>query len=382
MHLLPDLALGGGQSVVLELVRNQDRARFDVLVAYLDQPADLASAFSEGGAEPIWVDRRRRGPVRATAWLARTLRREGVDVLHVHSGPDRKYGQAAALLARVPVVAHLHSPWNHRGYFPPPGAGRARRILSRVKGWARDAVERRTVLRYVAAGDQVRDFHLPFAHAPILTVANGVALEPFCEDPSTAKRVRKELGVDEVAPLLVSVGRLVDGKGHPAMLSMLRHVDATLLLIGDGPHRDDLQALARQEGVDDRVRFLGDRRDVPVLLQAADVFVFASETEGLPMSVLEAMASAKPVVSFALPALAGVVTDGVTGHLVATGDRGAWVRRVNELVGDPAAARAMGEKARADVASRFDGRSMARAVETVYDDVLACLAAGNGKKTS
>lgn len=358
--------------MVLQLVRHRDRERFDILVAFLDEPADLVDAFSEAGAMPVCIGRHVRGPVRTIARLALLLREEQIDLLHVHSGPDRKYGHMAALVTATPVVGHLHSPWNHRGPFPPPGAGSARRSLAAAKAWARDGVERRAVRAYVSAGEEVRHFHLPFAHVPVTTVTNGIALEPFALDRATARQdVASRLGLAGDETVLISVGRLVPGKGHPAMLSMLKDVPGTLLLVGGGPDQAALEAHAVREGVSERVRFLGDRTDVAELLAASDVFVFASETEGLPMSVLEAMAAAIPVVSFALPALAAVVADGVTGYLVPVGDRHAWTARVRQLAGDPKAARVMGERGRVLVATRFDGRAMAARLDAVYEGVLA-----------
>jgi glycosyltransferase involved in cell wall biosynthesis len=123
-------------------------------------------------------------------------------------------------------------------------------------------------------------------------------------------------------------------------------------------------------GVDDRVVFTGDCADVVTLLHAADAFVLASESEGLPLAVLEAMAAGVPLISYELPCLSRELVDGVSARLVAIGDSEALAAAVRELLADKDLRDSLAAEAGRLVAARFDSRVMSRRVVCVYDEVL------------
>lgn len=376
LQLLPDLAQGGGQQVVLQLVAAVDRDRFVPVVAALAGPDALAEAFAHAGAPPIFVQDGGRGTLRASVRLARLVRGLDVELIHVHSGPDRKVGQLAALIAGVPVVGHLHSPWAHLRPMHAEGAHYPIRLWSRAKAAGRRWIEDRVVRQYIAAGPEVAAFHAGLLKAPIATVSNGVELARFTPaTPRLRRQTRAVLGLPVDEQLIVCVGRLARGKGQAELIEALGDVpDARLLLLGDGDQRTVLEELTNQRGLTGRVHFLGNRDDVASVLPAAEVFVLASVSEGLPLSVLEAMATALPIVAYELPGLLPLVTDGVEGRLVPAGDRAALVAAIKELLGDPARRAAMGHAARETVEARFDARAMARGVEDVYENVLCASA--------
>ena len=141
------------------------------------------------------------------------------------------------------------------------------------------------------------------------------------------------------------VGRMHRVKGHYAMLQMMpgilqRCPDAVLLMVGDGPERNAYEALARELGVENRVMFLGQRRDVPEILRAADLFVMPSESEGLPIAAIEALASGTPIIGFDVGGMAEVVTDRGNGRIVPAADQPAFIDAVAQTLADPALLRA------------------------------------------
>lgn len=383
LHLLPDLRIGGGQAVVLQHLQHADRARFDVRVAALAATGPLLDAVEAASGAPVLAVGSRRaadGPA-AAARLARALRRERIDVLHVHSDADRKVGQLAALLARVPVVGHLHAEWVHLGPMHQADPSRADRVRARLTGALRDGVERRTVRRYVATSARVADLFAPLVGPPIAIVPPTVSPERFAPDPARRATVRAELGIPTGAPVLVSVARLAEGKGADVLLEVLAGVlavapDAVLVLVGDGPMRADLEARARHLGIHHAVRFLGERLDVPDVLRAADVFAFASANEGFGIAVLEAMAAALPVGAMRCAALDDLVVDGLTGHLVPQGDVAGMVAALSRLLADGEARRAAGSAGRDLAAARFRPAAVAERLEAVYLDVLAARRGG------
>jgi glycosyltransferase involved in cell wall biosynthesis len=368
LHVLPDLAIGGGQTVVLEIVRNIDRTRFEPHVAVLGPANDLDRAYREAGANPVRVTDRL-----APLGLAHLIRRDGIDLVHVHSDPDRKWGQLAAYLTRTPVVGHLHSLWVHLDRGAPDESRGWRRTRHLVLGRIRDGIERATVRHYVAASDTAADAFSEHAGVPVVTYRPGLDLTRFTGRAPDATRVaaRAALGVDVDALVLVSVGRFVRGKGQARLLPVLAGVlstrpDAVLVFVGDGPTRVAVAAEAERLGVAASVRFTGTRTDVPAVLGAADVFVFASESESFGIAVLEAMAMALPVVAYRLAPLEEFVVDGESGVLVEPDAVAEFAAAALKLADDPDGARAMGRDGRVLVERGFDATRSVVALEAIY----------------
>lgn len=374
LHVLPDLAIGGGQTIVLQHVRHADRDRFDVTVCHLAGEDALAPSFTEAGVTPIDLGLGSRvgatGALRSLVGLARQA-----DLVHVHSDLDRKFGHAAGLAARIPVVGHLHAEWVHFGPMYPPDPGVLGRARAKLSGRGRDWLERRAVRHYIAESRDVRDVFVPLVSVPITVLNQAVAIDRFgAQDPGRTAHVRKELA-PAGAPVLMCVSRLVPGKGQARLLALMpaileRWPTATLVLVGDGSERPALEAQVEASGLQASVRMLGARFDIPDLLAAADLFLFASESEGFGLAVLEAMAARAAVVAFGLPALEEFVTDGTTGYLVDRNDEAAFVARVDQLLADPARRRSMGEAGRAVVERHYAPDAVARSFEAVYQSVL------------
>ena len=187
------------------------------------------------------------------------------------------------------------------------------------------------------------------------TVPNGVGPAPEPAD-------RGALGVE--GRLLVTVGRLTPAKNQGLAVQALAHVPgATLLIVGDGPERHALEAAARQ--LDGRVVFTGTRRDARAITGAADVVVIPSESEGLPLAALEALAAGRPIVATAVRGLRDLLDDGRTALLVPPGDPEALAAAVRRVLDDPALARSLGE-AGLQEASRYTENGMVAAYLSLY----------------
>jgi colanic acid/amylovoran biosynthesis glycosyltransferase len=199
-------------------------------------------------------------------------------------------------------------------------------------------------------------------------------------DPSVYSPARRS--PPEAGPVrLLTVGRLVAGKAHALLLQAVavlreRGVEAGLTVVGEGPERARLEALARSLGVDDRVAFTGaiGQDDMPERYAAADVFCLSSVAEGLPVVLLEAMASGLPVVAPRITGVPEAVQDGVSGRLVAPGSRAELVEALSELAGDPEARADLGAAGRARVVAEFDARASARRIEGILRNRLPAAA--------
>jgi len=191
------------------------------------------------------------------------------------------------------------------------------------------AVRELTVNRYHVRPERVR------------VVPNGIPLDALRSAGAGARsRVRAELGIEPRRPVLAIIGRMHPVKGHRALLGMLPAIvrscpRALLLVIGDGPERAPCEELARSLGVSPHVRFLGRRADVPRLLSGIDLVLMPSQSEGLGLAAIEALAAARPVIAFAVGGLPEVVIDGVNGRLVSPGDGEAFASAVIQTLRDP-----------------------------------------------
>lgn len=153
----------------------------------------------------------------------------------------------------------------------------------------------------------------------IRILGNGIDLAAIDAEPAT--NLVEELGLDPGGFVVCSVGRLIRDKGHVFLLEALsravdRGVEATLILVGDGPEEANLRERTRKLGLGDRVRFLGFRRDVVGLMKASDVFVLPSLEEGVPVALLEAMACSLPVIASRVGGIPGLVVERSTAILV------------------------------------------------------------------
>ena len=200
-------------------------------------------------------------------------------------------------------------------------------------------------------------------------VHNGIDAEGHPVPSSDGLRARIAGRSDR--PIVLTVARLDSQKGHPYLLAAAAEIPhAVFALVGEGGEQAALESQARALGIADRVRFLGHRDDVPELLAACNVFVLPSLYEGLPLSVLEAMAAAKPVVATAIDGTGEAVVDGVTGLLVPPADPVRLAGAIRGLLADGALASRMGEEGRARVRREFSLRKMIEGVTGVYDELL------------
>ncbi len=189
--------------------------------------------------------------------------------------------------------------------------------------------------------------------------------------PDAFLQARLGIGLDAEAPLFVAVGDMNRNK-RPAdvteALALMRHADASLVFIGDGPERDRVEALARLRGVRQRVRITGFVDDVLPLVGSATALVMPSRREGLARSIMEALALEVPVVASTARGNRELVdTD---GFIVPTGDPAALARSMDWLIDHPAERRAMGRRGRSRMVERYDLRNLIRLHEELYRDML------------
>ena len=369
LHVLQvthSLHLGGAERVVRDLAAELDSDGFRSSVCCLDALGELGEELRGRGLRVDVLGRRPGLDFRLVWQLANLYRQLDVHVVHAHQYTPYFYAATAGLLTpRVRVVFTEH------GRHHPDRLDVRRAVYNQIL--------RPRTARYTAVSRSTRESLVRFERIPsgvIQVIYNGVDLES--DDRPSRAVARMRLGIDSTTPVLLSVGRIDPVKDFATLIRAAAVVRRTLpglaVLIagaGDEQYLAELMALSRALHFEGHVRFLGARRDVVDLLAVCDVFALTSASEGASMTILEAMASACPVVATAVGGNGELVVDGVTGILIPAGDVAAIAAALVEVLTDTEKARALGTAGRQRVAERFSRRSTFTAYRRLYEETAA-----------
>jgi glycosyltransferase involved in cell wall biosynthesis len=366
--LVDRLGTGGAERLAIQTTTRLDPERFDrTLVASRDfdvaiSKQHVANALADLRAAGVRVIGLKRTSARQVwAWwpLYRLLRRERVDVLHAHKFGSNLWGTIVGRLARVPViVAHEHT-WSYEGQPLRRFADRA--VIARWSS-AFVAVSREDQRRMIEVeGIRPQD---------TLFIPNGIPAPPA----ASGSDVRAELGIPPDAPVIGTVSVLRPQKALDVLLRASRILvdefpGLRVLIAGEGDRREALEDLSAELGLQDSVMFLGVRTDVPDVLAALDVAVSTSDYEGSPLSVMEFMEAARPVVATRVGGIPDLIDDGEQGLVVEPQDPAAFAAAVAQMLRDPERARQMGERGRERRRREFDIDVMVRRLEALYEEL-------------
>jgi glycosyltransferase involved in cell wall biosynthesis len=360
LEILATLKRAGAEHVATSLACRLDRKKFETAVV------SLYDAFADG-LEPL-------------------LDEHEVPARHLGKRPGfdpRMYPRLARFLREFrPLIVHTHS-YVLRYVWPAAAAAGAGRIVHTVHNVADREVDwfGRQVHRFafrrgavpVAISRQVAlSFRTVYGFEPAATIPNGIDTGRYCL-PGAREEWRRAHGISAGDVLFASVARLDPQKNPLLLIEAFARAFGTendracrLLLAGDGRQFDAARSRSAALGLSSRIHFLGVRRDIPELLSACDVFVLASDWEGSPISVIEAMAAGLPVIATEVGGVPELVTAGETGILLPPGDTGALCGALEALAADPELRRRYGAAGR-QRAARFDVGSMVAAYSELFE---------------
>ncbi|HEY2405108.1 MAG TPA: glycosyltransferase [Polyangiaceae bacterium] len=361
-HVLSSFDMGGQERVALELATLQRAAGHRVLAVSIAASSEgaNANAFRAAGVSVQTVAKGPRFDPSLPLRLAHRFARQGVDVVHTHNPHALIYGAPAARLVRAVAVHTKH------GMNPDT----ARRM------WLRRAATR-FVQAYVAVTAELGRVALEkreCAPERLCVISNGIDAARFAPNPLARQRTRRELGIPENAWVVGTVGRLSPEKDQKLLIDAMTPLldsERQLLIVGDGPERESLSLRVAATWKAHFVHMTGARKDPENLLAACDAFALTSRSEGLPLVILEAMAMRLPIVSTAVGGVPDVVAPGVTGILVAAGDRAELTRQLDWLASHASEALAMADVARQAVLDRYTIQHMANDYEALYARLVA-----------
>lgn len=362
----------GSSTYVLTLLKHLPRDRYEVLLALLTKPqwgpAPLGVDAEAAGIPVYRVEAREKFSMQNLTQVLGVLRKERVDLVHIHGYKSLATALPAAKFQRLPIVASTHG-WTKAS----------------AKAIAYESLER-GLLRHchlITVGSEALRADLiarGFRDDHVRVVYNAIDVERFRAPTSDRALVRKELKIDDGATLVGAVGRLSREKGHRHLIAALADLvplrpDVKVVIVGEGTERKSLETLAWQYGVARNLVLLDTWEDIAALYRSLDLFVLPSLAESLPMVILEAAAAGAPIIASDIGGVGEVIADGRTGLLVGPGDPTDLARKILWALDHPAEMRAYAETAQAEVSRRFDADTMARAMADVYDEAAEIAAA-------
>jgi sugar transferase (PEP-CTERM/EpsH1 system associated) len=350
LHVVLQLDMGGMEKLLVDIARFSDRKRFDHTFVCISRRGALADQIEEAGRPVICLDE----PIGLRLSLARRLyrlfRTVRPDVVHTHNSKPLIYAAPAARLARVPCIVHTR----HGQRFNAP----YRQTLA-VR------VASQTLNRFVCVSEDSKKCSKTegIAAKRLVVIRNGVDLTRFAYTGPSYQRYA------------LMVGRLVPEKNIESLLRSMQILtqelpEFRLIIAGDGPSRASLESMATDLQLGERVKFLGTVADIASLMSGASLFVLPSLTEGISLTLLEAMATGLPVVATAVGGNPEVVADRETGFLVPPKSPRALADAMTRLWNEPALARELGAAGRARVEQRFDIRDTVTAYQDLYVEIL------------
>jgi glycosyltransferase involved in cell wall biosynthesis len=375
LQMISSGGMYGAEAVILNLSRTLNEGSHRSLLGVFSNSSNpnlqLHENATKEGIESYLIPCTGQIDRKAITNIREMVQRTGVDVVHAHGYKADIYALLALRASGVSLVSTCHNWIDNDRKTSLYG------ILDRLilRGYA----------RVVAVSDDVRQRLLNSGVKAnrVSMIRNGIDLRPF--DRASAV-VRHELGWD--ADRIVGfVGRLSREKGADIFLDAAARVlaqcpDTKFVVAGDGPDRDELDALIDKLGIRDHVRMLGRCNDMPALYASLDIMVSASRIEGLPIAILEGMASRLPLVATAVGEVPTVIQDGHTGVLAPAEDPESLAAAIIELLRDPAKRERLGFAARQLVEDEFSAERMTAEYLRVYENAIAAVAKGKERRVA
>jgi len=323
-----------------------------------------------------------RADLRTAYELWRLLRREGIDVLHTHNPKPGIYGRVLGRLARVPVVVNtIH------GLYATEDDSRLKRFFVYTVETLASRFSDAELVQNAEDLDLMTRLRV-FQQRKLRLLGNGVDLarfDPGRVTPTSRAETRADVGANENDIVIGMVGRLVAEKGYPELLAAMSQLDDRYLLVCVGPEDPEksdglrIDDLSRGEGA--RVRFLGQRLDMPELYAAMDVFVLPSHREGFPRAAMEAAAMGLPVIATDIRGCRQVVEDGVNGLLVPVASPADLAEAIARISQDEELRLAMGRRSAERARLEFDERRVVATVIETYNEVIQTKTTSDGRRS-
>lgn len=363
LHLVEDLKIGGLERVIASIVLGLDRTRYDVEAWCLVRGGEIAEELVEKGiGVKILGMNSYHNPLQIVA-LSRLIKKSRIDIIHTHGYFGSTFGRLAAILVKTPtIIAHVHTTYY--------GFKKRNLLVEKFLSLFTDKIVcvSRAVNRFVEEVEGISE-------KKTCLIYNGVGKPRLFQGDRDSHVDRKSLGLGEEDLVVITVASLTPHKGHHVLIDAAkavskRHENLRLLIVGDGPLRNNLRAYADELQLSSKIVFAGQRKDVNSLLKLANIFVLPSkEREGLPIALIETMAVGLPVIGTQLGGIPEVIEENVNGLLFAPGNSEELAAAIEKLIGDKTIREKMGRAGRKIYEEKFTVERMVNNIESLYDEL-------------
>lgn len=359
LYLNHCMAMGGIENMIVDFTRLLPADEFEPHVAVFEGGGSLEAALKERHVPVHWLDKHEGIDLGLVFRLRRLLQSQGFQVVHSNNYSAWLYACVASRGLRR--LTHVHT--EHSGVDSFRRRYTAERWLSRF------------TTHVVAVSKHVHDVmidEIGISPQRVRLIYNGVDTTRFCPSPQGRESMRRNLQIPPDVVVIGIVARLARIKNHEILIRAYAKLHAApgkktrLVIVGDGPERAGLEEMSRQFGISADVLFLGERRDTPELLNAFDIYILPSLSEGMNLTLLEAMGAGLPVVASRVGGNVEIVEDGNTGYLFPSGNVDALSELFGRLVSEPERRARMGQSGRERVLRQFDQRAMMQHYLSLY----------------
>jgi len=395
LRIIARLNIGGPAIHTILLTSELDRIGYKTILvkgSEGEREGDMMYLAGTKGVKPVVIPELGReigikNDIIAFFKLYKLIRQEKPDIVHTHTAKAGTLGRVAAWLAGAPIIIHTFHGHVLTGYF------------GKFKSWFFIQIEKILAFistRLITLSDELKKELINMGigrEEKFEVVPLGLELKPFLEiNPSTSPfdkggqegdfsrggrggiigEFKKELGLSEDTVLIGTVGRLVAIKGHRYFLESAkiilnsRFTDLRFVIVGDGELRKELEDYAKELGIVNDVIFTGFREDLPKIYADLNIVVLTSINEGTPVSIIEAMASGKPVVATNVGGVPSLVKNGITGFLVSPKRVDLLAKAILKILNAPLSAKKMGEEGRRIVFPQYDVSQLVERMNVLY----------------
>lgn len=359
------LNIGGIETLILEICKRLNKETFIPYIFVFEKNGKLKDEYLKAGMRVVEVEKGIGFDWLLSARLSKMLKTEKIDIVHTHNPTNWLYGGIAAWLSGIPLIHTEHTTTDYDNHH--------------VKRWEFIEWFLAKLTRHITAvAGSVREHMMRRSSIPpdkITVIYNAIEMSKF-DVIIDREKLRNELSINNADIIIGNIARFYENKDHPTLLHAFKLVAERmpcvhLLLIGDGPLRGDMEHLAEKLGEKSRIRFLGNRRDIPHLLKTMDLFVLSSKREGLPVVLLEAMASGLPVVTTDVDGNGELVLHEQTGLVVPSNDPARLAESIIKVLANKNDAKKMGNNGRERVRNHFTFNTMVNQYEDIYTKLVS-----------
>ncbi len=360
LHITHSLNIGGLERVVLDLAKGFKKRGHIVGICCLDGKEPLGKEAEDEGIKVISLNKKPGITWSIPLRIAKIINEGKFNLIHTHNEAGLVYGVPAAFLARISNIIHTEH-GKEPGYDDKNALKIAEKFL--LKKVKHVVTVSHDLKKKIVASSRIDK-------SKVLVIPNGIDVEYF-HQPQFREEKRKTYGIGQDDFVIGNIARMVPLKNHRFLISIFKqlvrdHPELKLILVGDGPIRHELKAYSESLGLSNSAIFLGERKDVAALLSIFDLFILPSLTEGISITLIEALAARIPVIASDVGGNSEIIENGKTGLLMPLDQTQSWIKAIRSLVESEEKRISLLGNAKTEVTKRFSLGRMIENYQKVY----------------